>query len=106
MAGKLGQMQVNWRNLTMQFKVEGKTVLLQGDSSLFKSQVSLKTLMKPFKEEGQGVLFELGSMGVQCDETLLAPPGILRNVLMIYQAVFQWPGELPPCRARDHSIVL
>ena len=36
----------DWRKLTMSFDLGGKTVILQGDPSLTKARVSLKTKVK------------------------------------------------------------
>lgn len=56
---------MNWGELTMTFEVNRETVVLQGDSSLMKSQISLKTMIKAIREGGQGVLVELGCMEVK-----------------------------------------
>lgn len=56
---------MNWGELTMRFEVNGETVVLQGDSSLMKSQISLKTMIKAIREGGQAVLVELGCMEVK-----------------------------------------
>lgn len=50
----LGKMQVNLGTLTMHFKVEEETIVLQGDPSLDKSQVSLKSIVKSIKNGEQG----------------------------------------------------
>ena len=60
----LGGMQVNWKLLTMRFKVEEVTVVLQGDPSLRASLISLKATWKNLWEQGEGVLVELGHSGI------------------------------------------
>lgn len=71
-----------------------------------KSQASLKTMVKAFKDGRQGVLLELDSMSVESDEKCPGVPLVITNVLRQYQEVFQWPDELPPFRVRDHAINL
>ena len=60
----LGSMQVNWRTLTMPLKLGGISVLLQGDPSLSNSLISLKVMWKAIRDQGEGVLVELGCIGV------------------------------------------
>ena len=52
--GSLGGMQVNWKLLTMRFKVGELTVILQGDPSLSASLISLKAMWKNLREQGVG----------------------------------------------------
>ncbi|CAA3032574.1 alpha-1,4 glucan phosphorylase L isozyme, chloroplastic amyloplastic, partial [Olea europaea subsp. europaea] len=59
----LGLTKVDWKTLTMKFQV-GSTNMT-GDPSLSKTLVTLKAMMKAFKKGGEGVLLELGSMGVE-----------------------------------------
>ena len=42
----LGEIKVNWKLLTMEFWVNVQMVVLRGDSSLSKTLVSLKTMIK------------------------------------------------------------
>lgn len=48
----------------MKFQIGGTTMTLQGDPSLSKTLVTLKAMMKAFKNERGGVLLELGSLNV------------------------------------------
>ena len=65
----LGGMQVNWKNLTMRFQVGGISVILKGDPNLSTSLVSLQTLWKAIRQQGEGVLVELGCIEVMESET-------------------------------------
>ena len=58
--GSLGCMEVNWKRLTMKFRMGNSVVVLQGESGLNKSKVSLKTMVKEIAQEGQGILVEFG----------------------------------------------
>ena len=49
----LGGMHVNWKLLTMRFKVGEVTVILQGDPSLNASLVSLKAMWKALRTRGR-----------------------------------------------------
>lgn len=56
----LWDVKTNWKHQRMRFKQEGKAVTLQGDPSLCNGPISLKTLWKVLKDEGEGVLIEYG----------------------------------------------
>lgn len=48
----LDQTKVDWKALTIKIQVGRTTMTLQGDPSLTKTLVTLKTMMKAFKERG------------------------------------------------------
>lgn len=48
----LGEMKLNWKLLTMEFRVGGRAVIIQGDSILSKTLVSLKTMVKAIQNVG------------------------------------------------------
>lgn len=77
----LGGIQVNWKNLTMRFRVGGVAVSLQGDPGLCNSLVSLKAMWKALKDQGEGVLLELGCIEVSSVSALPSvPPSVLALV--------------------------
>ena len=53
----LGEVKVNLRTLCMSFEQNGKKMSLQGDPSLCKTQVSLKSLFKVDEAEFMGLVF-------------------------------------------------
>ena len=64
-------------------------VILQGDKSLVKSQVSLKSMMRTFDKEDQGVLIELSTVeqwGAEESGDILA--NCLSNLQTEVQRVF------------------
>ena len=61
----VGKMNVDWKALITKFQIGGIAVTLQGDPSLSKTLVSLNTIVKAFKENGEGMLLELGTMVVE-----------------------------------------
>ena len=102
----LGGKQVNWKLLTMRFQVGGVTIILQGDPSLSTSLVSLNAMWRALREQEEGVLIELGQIGLV--EALVEPdnPKTFQRLLKQFQSVFQQPSGLPPCKTRDHTITL
>ncbi|XP_052185288.1 uncharacterized protein LOC127796925 [Diospyros lotus] len=102
----VGKMNVDWKTLTMKFQVGGMAVTLQGDPSLSKTLVSLKAMVKAFKEKGEGMLLELGAMAAEIEEDQRAVPELLKGALAEYGRVFTAVEGLPPSRERDHAINL
>lgn len=92
----LGDVKSNWKEQRMSFKQDGKTVTLQGDSSLCNGPVSLKTLLKTVRDDGEGVLVEFG--GLQTEgwkgETENSPEW--EAILGKYEGIFGEPQGLPP----------
>ena len=46
----LEDMKVNWKLLTIELQVNGQVIVLLGDSSLSKTLVSLKTIIKAIQD--------------------------------------------------------
>lgn len=92
----LGGMQVNWRTLTMKFRIRGTAVTLQGDPSLSSSSVSLKAMLKTLKKEKEGIWVELGSLETDRVIEPLGVPTPFQAILQRFAEVFEWPGGLPP----------
>lgn len=47
----LGEVRVDWKKSTLKINMEGKWICLQGDPSLYDSQIALKTMIKTTKGE-------------------------------------------------------
>ncbi|KAL2461322.1 Transposon Tf2-8 polyprotein [Abeliophyllum distichum] len=77
--------QVNWRDLTMKFQVGESSVTLQGDPSLSKNLVSMKSMIKVFKEHGEGVLLELENITLDFNDDQLEIPEALQAVLTVHE---------------------
>lgn len=58
----LDGMQVNWKTITMKFRIGGTAVTLQGDPILSSSSVSLKAMLKTLKKDKEGMWVKLGSL--------------------------------------------
>lgn len=87
-------------------KVIGVTVALQGDPSLSRASVSMKSMIKVLKAQGEGVLLELGSIMVQNNSDNADPPAQVKEVLKEFQHVFEMPNCIPSSRKHDHAINL
>ena len=70
-------------------------VILQGDPTLSTSLVSLKAMWKALRETGEGVLAELGHIGVMEPPLEVSPPAPIQRILDQFQYVFQSPPEVP-----------
>ncbi|KAA0057268.1 Ty3/gypsy retrotransposon protein [Cucumis melo var. makuwa] len=109
----LGTTEVDWQNLILTFYEQGNKVVIKGDPSLTKTQVSLKGMMKNWDTEDQGYLVECRAMekrdiedkeaDVQITETEKERMAMIINK---YSDVFERPGRLPPQRGIEHHIYL
>ena len=79
--GSLGSMKVNWKQLSIKFKLGNSHMVLQRGPGLNKSRVSLKTMMKEIKQEGLGVLEEFGSLTVTVSPVSSPTPKEIQVVL-------------------------
>ena len=74
----------------------GVFVIFQGDPTLSTSLVSLKAMWKALRETGEGVLAELGYIGVMEPPLDVSPPAPIQRILDQFQYVFQSPLGVPP----------
>ncbi|KAL1212171.1 hypothetical protein V5N11_028792 [Cardamine amara subsp. amara] len=56
----LGDVKSNWKEHRMSFQQNGATIKLQGDPMLCNRPLSLKTLLKAIRDDGEGVIVECG----------------------------------------------
>lgn len=104
----LGDIKLNWRNMTMEFGCEGKNILMKGDCSLFQDPLTFKSLdrISPLVEGmilWQSVLE--GSKFVE-GEVSKEQKKELQRVLQNLEDIFREPLSLPPKRVCDHAIPL
>ncbi|KFK40792.1 hypothetical protein AALP_AA2G041600 [Arabis alpina] len=102
----LGDMKCNWKLQKLSFMVGEKEVELRGDPSLCCSPISMKGLWKALDREGQGVIIEFGGLQTEGQRRERAVPGVLQGVISEFASVFEEPQGLPPCRGKEHAIVL
>ena len=89
----LGSVRTNWKTQTMQFKWEGRPVMLVGDPSLKRSKISLKTMIKELNKEVGGILVEYNGIKNCLKE---APIPDLKSLFDEYDDIFQPLTSLPP----------
>lgn len=105
----LGDVKVNWRTLTMTSLNHGSAVEVKGDSSLAKTLISPKALLKVSEVETASLLWVVKISGKtdQQRETSELTEGQqvqLQQVLHEFEWVFAVPEGLPPNREVDHRI--
>ncbi|XP_024009420.1 uncharacterized protein LOC112084503 [Eutrema salsugineum] len=103
----LGEKKNNWKCHTMILMHEGRWVMLVGDPSLVRSQVSLNSIEKVVQDAGEAylldffTLFEGDVKGATCTQDTE-----VLKVVEKHKGVFQMPADLPPQRNREHAITL
>ncbi|XP_028554071.1 uncharacterized protein LOC114580489 [Dendrobium catenatum] len=102
----LGEMKVNWKKLYMEYGKGSRKVTLQGDPSLCRARVALKSIFKTLRDEGEGYLIELQQVGREEEREPEVIPEVIQDLLQQHSSVFQMPQGLPPVRSREHAIVL
>ncbi|KAA0054528.1 peroxidase 64 [Cucumis melo var. makuwa] len=108
----LGVTMVDWKNLSLTFSVDGKSVNIKGDPSLTKARISLKNMIKNWGDKDAGFLIECRSIEVKVVEsnayclqsTEVLSSGSISSVINQFQDVFEWPEKLPPQREIEHHI--
>ncbi|KAA0067574.1 Ty3/gypsy retrotransposon protein [Cucumis melo var. makuwa] len=108
----LGVTTVDWKNLSLTFFVDGKSVNIKEDPSLTKARISLKNMIKNWGDKDAGFLIECRSIEVEAlenDGCYLKSAEVLNcgpisSVIKQYKDVFEWPEKLPPRREIEHQI--
>ncbi|XLR59819.1 hypothetical protein S83_010491 [Arachis hypogaea] len=104
---QLGDVTMNYLNLTMEFVVGGQTVKLQGERLFQPGAIGGRTLNKMVTAD---VIASFIHLRVLEPNELEATPEQqdqqVQQVLEEYQEVFQEPTELPPPREIEHQIHL
>ena len=104
----LGMMQVNWKTLLMKCQLGTTTITLKGEPSLYKTQISLRALIRTVQHEGKGMLLECETLerGQNEGQDVEKVPQELKRLMKQYEVVMNDPVELPPSKALDHKIIL
>lgn len=110
---KQGAMMVDWKDLAMTFTVGGVKVVLKGDLSLIRMEVSLKMLMKQWHPEDKGFLVDFRSMGVSRTDRQLTVSEAAEELRPEFEQferefadIFDMPAGLPPLKHIHHRIQL
>ncbi|RVW33015.1 Retrovirus-related Pol polyprotein from transposon 17.6, partial [Vitis vinifera] len=106
--GTLGDVKVNWKMLTMKIKMGKAVIVLKGDPSLSRTEVSLKAMARALQHHSQGVWVELcqTSTTSELSEGVQEVPKTVKEVLAQHQQIFRPITGLPPSRDIDHAIQL
>ncbi|KAA0032325.1 Ty3/gypsy retrotransposon protein [Cucumis melo var. makuwa] len=110
---KQGAMTEDWKALTMTFVVGDTKVILKGDHSLTRMEISLKVLVKTWKPDDQGFLINFRAMGIsKANQELVVTDSMedfqlkFEQLQQEFSDIFDMPDELPPMRQIDHRIQL
>ncbi|XP_077252438.1 uncharacterized protein LOC143891808 [Tasmannia lanceolata] len=103
----LGPILIDYKNLTMDFCKDGKSVCLVGETNLKEDPISLTKLQKLFHSNNIASYFHLKAveMSENISETSNLPEGI-QELLQKFEVTFEVPTWLPPTRIEDHHIHL
>ncbi|KAF7833873.1 Retrovirus-related Pol polyprotein from transposon 17.6 [Senna tora] len=104
----LGEVRVNWRQLTMKYQEGDALVCLKGDASLAKTEVSYRSMLKSVRKGGQGFVLELGKLETQteAEREKQGRSSEVQILLDEFKEVCEPLKSLPPRRFRDHAIVV
>lgn len=111
MVGEVGEITLNWGELTMSFKQGEETMVIRGDPALEKRVVEPETLLKMSEVETWALVWSLESIKPRRDDT--GAVGLTREqkeeleqVLEDHKEVFCELQGLPPDRDKKRQIVL
>ena len=99
---------LDFNNLSIAIKKEGKTMTLQGSTSHGSLQAISSKSMDKLLHSRRGVATGCICMlqGATVDQQSAPTPPILEPLLQQFTDIFQEPQGLPPQRAQDHQIHL
>ena len=91
--------------------MEGRKVTIQGDPTLSRAQVSLHSMVRIIKKEGQGIMLQLQSSMAKgkgrATLILVEPASLALDLLMSdFQEVFETPVGPSSSRSKEQSISL
>lgn len=100
----LGPILWDFRNLKMEFQLQGQSVCLQGDDQIKVEQVTPKQMSRTIQQSHHGVIAQLSCMTMDGED--LEVPFDIQEILHEYDDLFKEPKSLPPQRECDHQIIL
>ncbi|GKA78600.1 putative mitochondrial protein [Tanacetum coccineum] len=84
-----------------------RSVTIKGKTSLSRTLVSLKSMVRLLQKENKGFLVEMKQLDdTQAEATTTKTSFDIGGLLAKYENVFNLPSGLPPSRDHEHSIVL
>ena len=94
----LGVTEMDWKNLIMSFSHDNRKVIIKGDLSLTRTEVSLKNLTKSWTDSDLGYLVECRALETRimeyeprAEDGLISIPEKVQAMLRQYEDVFEWP---------------
>ncbi|KOM24702.1 hypothetical protein LR48_Vigan2444s000100 [Vigna angularis] len=108
---KLGEVVINWRDMSMQYVVAGEKMMIKGDPVLSRQLVDPNALAKIMDAESWFLVWEMcvveqGTCGDVLGELTEEQQVEIRVVLHAHFRVFQKREGLPPSPDAQHRIVL
>ncbi|XP_022636349.1 uncharacterized protein LOC111241659 [Vigna radiata var. radiata] len=108
---KLGEVVINWREMSMRFGVANEKITIRGDPALSRQLVEPRELWKIVDGDSWALVWELGvveqeTRGEVAHDLTEVQVVELRAVLQAHGCVFQEREGLPPRRNLEHRIVL
>lgn len=103
----LGPVQWDFKNLSMEFSLNGKRHVLRGGKKEEVVQVvGPKQMQKLLQKQPQGAIAQICMLHAEVNEVKGDKPQDLEGLLTEFEDIFQEPKELPPARSHDHCIPL
>ncbi|XP_047176306.1 uncharacterized protein LOC124843572 [Vigna umbellata] len=102
---KLGEVMINWKEMTMGYNLEGKKVMIQGDPALPRQLVEPQALLKLTDAESWVMVWDRGQVEKEVDgegPVDLTGEQKAEAVLQAHYRVFQEVQGLPPPRDTKH----
>ena len=104
----VGNIVTNYKDLTMSFPWNGKTMTITSESSLSTASIQLNKFKRLSASVAIASCFQLIALPPEQPLILNTSPisEEVQQVLDDFQPVFAIPTKLPPCRLVEHQIVL
>lgn len=102
----LGPVKWDFKNLSMEFHLNGRRHVLRGGKSDELKVLSPEKMQKLLHKQPQGAIAQLYLLQADCHVGEEATPLDLEALLSDFAGVFQEPKDLPPPRSHDHCIPL
>ncbi|KZV51588.1 hypothetical protein F511_10541 [Dorcoceras hygrometricum] len=103
----LGEVLLDWSRLKMCFTEKGQRVELNGDATLQRSMLSLRSIYKLTDVDYSAALFPVEKSRQRSEtEVIKKQPEVLQKVMDKFKVVLDKPVGLPPNRDQDHAIII
>ncbi|KOM56053.1 hypothetical protein LR48_Vigan10g194500 [Vigna angularis] len=109
--GNLGEVRVNWGEMTMIYNVDGRKIKIRGDPTLARQLVEPRTLSKIVDAVSWALVWSLNGVEQErddgwSDDLTGDQKAELEALLQAHYSVFQETKGLPPSRDKEHNITL